>query len=75
MTETCETARSKWCCRTCFKELRTEDDWPIMFLCPTCGNKRCPKATNHELPCSGSNAPGQEGSAYAHQPKEVNNAE
>ena len=36
-----------------------------MFLCPDCGNKRCPKATNHALECSGSNEPGQEGSRYA----------
>jgi hypothetical protein len=35
-----------------------------MFLCPTCGNKRCPKATDHELACTGSNEPGQEGSVY-----------
>ena len=24
-----------------------------MFLCPTCGNKRCPKATDHHLNCTG----------------------
>jgi len=35
-----------------------------MFLCPTCGNKRCPKATYHDNKCTGSNAPGQEGSDY-----------
>lgn len=35
-----------------------------MFLCPECGNKRCPKATDHELACTGSNEPGQQGSAY-----------
>lgn len=35
-----------------------------MFLCPTCGNKRCPKATDHELACTGSNDPGQPGSWY-----------
>lgn len=35
-----------------------------MILCPTCGNKRCPKATNHTLECTGSNEPGQPGSAY-----------
>lgn len=37
----------------------------IMSLCTECGNKRCPKATNHELSCSGSNLPGQPGSIYA----------
>ena len=35
------------------------------FLCETCGNKRCPHATNHVHPCSGSNDPGQPGSSYA----------
>ncbi len=35
-----------------------------MFLCPTCGNKRCPKASDHDLPCTGSNEPGQPGSVY-----------
>jgi hypothetical protein len=43
-------------------------DIPIRFtrmiLCPTCGNKRCPKATDHEMTCTGSNEPGQEGSVY-----------
>lgn len=34
-------------------------------LCPTCGNKRCPKASNHENACTGSNEPGQPGSIYA----------
>ena len=35
-----------------------------MILCPTCGNKRCPHATDHNLECTGSNEPGQEGSRY-----------
>jgi len=35
-----------------------------MFLCPTCGNKRCPKATDHRLACTGNNEPGQKGSLY-----------
>lgn len=39
-----------------------------MLLCPTCGNKRCPKASDHELTCSGSNEPGQPGSIYVVQP-------
>lgn len=37
-----------------------------MVLCPTCGNKRCPHATDHRHVCTGSNEPGQAGSAYAH---------
>lgn len=36
----------------------------VMALCPTCGNKRCPRANDGELACTGSNEPGQPGSAY-----------
>lgn len=35
-----------------------------MFLCPTCGNKRCPRASNHGNECTRSNASGQPGSVY-----------
>lgn len=35
-----------------------------MILCPVCGNKRCPKASDHALACTGSNEPGQPGSVY-----------
>lgn len=34
-----------------------------MVLCPTCGNKRCPRANDHRHDCSGSNLPGQPGSS------------
>ena len=37
----------------------------FMILCPDCGNKRCPKASDHSLGCTGSNEPGQPGSVYA----------
>jgi hypothetical protein len=37
------------------------------FLCETCGNKRCPHATDHRNACTGSNEPGQDGSDYAAQ--------
>lgn len=37
----------------------------FMILCEHCGNKRCPHATFHGNDCTGSNEPGQEGSAYA----------
>ena len=37
----------------------------MMILCPTCGNKRCPHASDHDLACTGSNEPGQPGSVYA----------
>lgn len=53
---------SKTCwCSTCrpvvFGDMR-------MVLCPECGNKRCPRATDHRNACSGSNELGQAGSAY-----------
>jgi len=35
-----------------------------MILCPICGNKRCPRATDHRNACTGSNEPGQPGSSY-----------
>lgn len=34
-------------------------------MCPDCGNKRCPKGTDHDLDCTGSNEPGQTGSSWA----------
>lgn len=52
-------------CLTC-RPMRLDDPYSIrMALCPTCGNKRCPKANNHRNECSGSNEPGQPGSAYS----------
>lgn len=39
-------------------------------VCPECGNKRCPRAHNHELACTASNDPGQKGSSWEHvQPR------
>ena len=35
-----------------------------MILCVICGNKRCPHANDHRNACTGSNTPGQPGSAY-----------
>jgi hypothetical protein len=40
-----------------------------MILCSECGNKRCPKATNHELQCTNSNEPNQAGSIYNTPPQ------
>lgn len=60
-------------CRTCWSERRAlvEHDLPArekisrpFIVCDTCGNKRCPHATDHRLPCTGSNKPGQPGSDY-----------
>ncbi|WP_227540384.1 hypothetical protein [Klebsiella sp. P1CD1] len=48
-------------CRTC----RPVDINDMRFVvCPDCGNKRCPRANDHRNACTGSNEPGQEGSAY-----------
>ena len=35
-----------------------------MILCPECGDKRCPHASDHRLACTGSNEPGQASSIY-----------
>ena len=48
-------------CQTCCKN---ETGLFRFAVCPECGNKRCPKATNHMLECTGSNEEGQEGSIY-----------
>lgn len=39
-------------------------DASFRYACEVCGNKRCPHHTDHRLKCSGSNLPGQTGSAY-----------
>lgn len=54
-------------CHKCLKGV-TENGWPVtsqrMIACPSCGNKRCPKASDHGLACTGSNEPGQLGSIF-----------
>ena len=45
-------------CWTCL------DSHQFMILCVDCGNKRCPKATDHNNECTGSNDPEQPGSVY-----------
>jgi len=58
------------CCWRCMEdrnEIRSH-----MILCPTCGNKRCPKASDHRLECTGSNEPGQAGSVYGVSPHPMN---
>ena len=42
-----------------------------MIVCPTCGNKRCPRATDHRFTCTNSNEPGQPGSRYGIEEKKV----
>ena len=51
-------------CQKCCEEQTGYQRMFRMVLCPTCGNKRCPKATDHKLECTGSNEPGQKGSVY-----------
>ena len=50
-------------CTTCrpitIKDMR-------MVLCPDCGNKRCPRANDHNNACTNSNAVGQKGSSWEH---------
>jgi hypothetical protein len=55
------TAPKQCWCQTC-RPITQHDN--RMVLCPDCGNKRCPKATDHRNACTGSNEPGQPGSSY-----------
>ena len=58
--ENAETSTKCWC-HTC----RPVTNSDMRFVvCPDCGNKRCPHANDHRNACTGSNEPGQEGSAY-----------
>jgi hypothetical protein len=52
---------TKCWCHTCRPVTMTDMRFVV---CPECGNKRCPHANDHRHACSGSNKPGQEGSAY-----------
>lgn len=56
-----------WCC-TCRPVVL---NGMRFVVCPDCGNKRCPRANDHRNACTGSNEPGQEGSAYPAAPQEV----
>lgn len=65
-TRTCE-------CHRCIKEKHLGSTVSGVFLplsatklivCPKCGNKRCPHASDHSLECTGSNEPGQGGSIF-----------
>ncbi|QPK40189.1 hypothetical protein SEA_JINKIES_58 [Arthrobacter phage Jinkies] len=58
-------------CDTFLRELLKADwlDMPAgMIICPECGNKRCPHATDHDEDCTRSNEPGQAGSSYTTPP-------
>ncbi len=52
-------------CRTCRPVVLNDMRFVV---CPDCGNKRCPRANDHKNSCTGSNEPGQEGSAYPASP-------
>lgn len=64
--ENAETSTKCWC-RTCHPV--TISDMRFV-VCPECGNKRCPHANDHRNACTGSNEPGQEGSAYPAAPQQ-----
>ena len=58
---------SECSCRTCRPVTMTDMRFVV---CPECGNKRCPHANDHRNACTGSNEPGQEGSAYPAAPQQ-----
>lgn len=58
---TCADPKPECWCETC-RPITMQD--MRMILCPSCGNKRCPHATDHRNACTGSNEPGQKGSSY-----------
>lgn len=59
-------AQDCWC-RTCRPVTFSDSRFVV---CPDCGNKRCPHANDHRNACTGSNEPGQEGSAYPAAPQQ-----
>ncbi len=58
-------------CRQCLRDRREEEPpgsgWPVelvrMIVCPICGDKRCPHASDHRYTCTGSTAPDPPGRA------------
>ncbi|WP_438794874.1 hypothetical protein [Salmonella sp. NW1068] len=54
-------------CRTCRPVVMGDMRFVV---CPDCGNKRCPHANDHRNACTGSNEPGQIGSAYPAAPQQ-----
>lgn len=59
-----EWAKRRCWCHTCRPIDASDPESVYMRLCPLCGNKRCPKATNHTHECTNSNEPNQVGSIY-----------
>lgn len=64
--ENSKTSTKCWC-RTCRPVTFADSRFVV---CPECGNKRCPHANDHRNACTGSNEPGQEGSAYPAAPQQ-----
>jgi hypothetical protein len=62
-----EPVAKRYCCHSCFKASGGVM-LDRMILCSECGNKRCPKASDHNFSCTGSNEPGQWGSIYTTPP-------
>ncbi|EAB7141302.1 hypothetical protein DTG47_12075 [Salmonella enterica subsp. enterica] len=60
-------ATSDCWCRTCRPVTMSDMRFVV---CPDCGNKRCPHANDHRNACTGSNEPGQIGSAYPAAPQQ-----
>lgn len=57
-------------CRKCLKDKNdsaTKMPFPnaLFIVCPKCGNKRCPHASDHDFECTNSNESGQKGSVFA----------
>jgi hypothetical protein len=57
-------------CLRCIRERGTKinglpEELTRMIVCQSCGNKRCPRASDHRHACTRSNEPGQQGSSHA----------
>jgi hypothetical protein len=61
-------AEARCWCRACNRDTKGPGGWPYLattfVVCPDCGNKRCPKATDHLNACTDSNEAGQTGSVF-----------
>jgi hypothetical protein len=61
-------AKMQCWCYNCNKDKVGNNGLPVtaytFIVCPECGNKRCPHATDHNLACTNSNESGQPGSRY-----------
>ena len=64
----CENRKNCLDCRKCLSKVVDANGVPVtmtrLIVCPECGNKRCPKASDHNLKCTHSNMPWKTGSIY-----------